>query len=317
MRENKIPTMTRRMTYRILLPCLLVALLSACQRRQEEASPVLLRVDGRSVSLEQFREDFEGTLPAGQTLSEEERDGLQRAFLVQVIDRELVLAEADRLGITVTPSEVEAALQEYRRDYPAGSFEKMLNDRGITLEPWRRELEQGLLVEKVVRQAAYAGVAVSEEEIAACYREHLEEFDRPEQVRARQIVVASEEEGQKILGRLRQGASFAETARRYSLSPDGEQGGDLGFFARGQMPPEFDAVVFTLPVGRLSDLVKSEYGYHVFLVEERREAVRLTLEDVREQIGARLRSEMEEKAYHDWLQNLRARATIEVDSSLL
>lgn len=302
---------------RILLLCFFVGLLAACHRQQEKASPVLLRVDGRSVSLEQFRQDFERTLPAGQTLSAEEREGLQRAFLVQIIDRELVLAEADRLGITVTPSEVEAALQEYRRDYPAGSFEKMLDDRGITLEPWRRELEQGLLVEKVVRQAAYAGVAVSEEEIAAYYREHLEEFDRPEQVRARQIVVATEEEGQKVLGLLRQGVSFAETARQYSLSPDGEQGGDLGFFARGEMPPEFDAVVFTLPVGRLSDLVKSEYGYHVFLVEERREAVRLTLEDVREQIGARLRSEKEEKAYHDWLQNLRGRATIEVDSSLL
>jgi peptidyl-prolyl cis-trans isomerase C len=302
---------------RLFLFLFLLLPFSACQPKEEAAAPVLIHVDGRSVTLEQFQKDFSATLPPGQNLSSEEKEELKRAFLVQVIDRELALAEAENLGITVTPTEVEEALQEYRRDYPAGAFEEMLRERGITLDSWQRELTQNLLMEKVVRQAAYTGVTVEEEEVAAHYQEHREDFDRPEQVRARQIVLSTEAEGQRILGLLRQGEPFAEMARQHSLSPDGEQGGDLGFFARGEMPPEFDAVVFSLPVGRLSDLVKSEYGFHIFLVEERRKAMRLGLDSVKDEIRSELRAEKEDQAYQEWLRKLRVQAVIEVNWSLI
>jgi peptidyl-prolyl cis-trans isomerase C len=296
---------------------ILLSLLVACKQQGEAASPALIRVDGRTVTLEQFKKSFAKTLPADQVLSEEEKADLERSFLVQVIDRELALAEADRLGVSVTPEEVEAALREHRRDYPGDAFEQMLAAKGITLDDWRRDLEEGLLMEKVVRQAVYAKVAVAESEIDDYYQEHRDEFDRPAQVRARQIVVASKEEGQRVLGLLRQGEPFTEVARQNSLSPDAEEGGDLGFFARGDMPPEFDAIVFTLPVGRISDLVQSEYGFHIFLVEERREALRLPLSELRTEIRDRLLAEKEERAYQRWLQDLRGRATIEVDWSRL
>lgn len=292
---------------------ILLSLLTACKQQGEAASPVLIRVDGRTVTLEQFKKSFAKTLPADQVLSEEEKGDLERSFLVQVIDRELALAEADRLGVSVTSEEVEAALREHRRDYPGDAFEQMLGAKGITLDDWRRDLEEGLLMEKVVRQAVYAKVAVAESEVDDYYQEHRDEFDRPAQVRARQIVVAGKDEGQRVLGLLRQGESFAEMARQNSLSPDAEEGGDLGFFARGDMPPEFDAIVFTLPAGRISDLVQSEYGFHIFLVEERREALRLPLSTVRAEIRDGLLAEKEERAYQQWLQDLRGRATIEVD----
>jgi peptidyl-prolyl cis-trans isomerase C len=305
------------LSVRLLLFLLFLLLFSACTQKEETAAPVLIHVDGRSVTVAQFESDFAATLPPGQNLAPEEKEELERAFLVQVIDRELALAEAEHLGVTVTPTEVEEALQEYRRDYPAGALEEMLRERGMTLESWQRELTQSLLMEKVVRQAAYSGVSVEEEEIVAHYQEHREEFDRPEQVRARQIVVSSEAEGQRILGLLRQGEPFDKVARQNSLSPDGEQGGDLGFFARGEMPPEFDAVVFSLPVGRLSDLIKSEYGFHIFLVEERRKAMRLELKSVQDEIRAELRAEKEERAYQEWLRKLRGEANIQVYWSLI
>jgi peptidyl-prolyl cis-trans isomerase C len=310
--------MTSRLSKtRFALLALLLCLFSACKEKERGSSPILLRVDGRSVTVDQFKNDFEKTLPSARNLSTEEKEDLQRSFLVQVIDRELTLAVADRLGITISPAQVEAALQKYRKDYPPGVFEKALKERGITLAQWRCELEEGLLMEKVVRQAVYSRVTVSEKEIAAYYQEHRDEFDRPVQVRARQIVVANEAEGQRILGLLRQEKPFEEVARQYSLSPDREQGGDLGFFARGEMPSEFDAIVFALPVGRLSELVKSEYGYHVFKVEERREAERLTLEAVSDEIRQKLHAEKKERAYQKWLHYLHTQATIEVNWSLL
>jgi parvulin-like peptidyl-prolyl isomerase len=183
----------------------------------------------------------------------------------------------------------------------------------VTLEGWREELKESLIMEKLLQEAVYSRVDVTDKEIAAYYEANRKQFDRPAQVRARQIVVADEAEGQELLGLLRQGRPFAEVAAEYSLSPDAEQGGDLGFFARGEMPPEFDDVVFDLPVNRLSDLVKSEYGYHIFLVEEKRKAARLKKREVSDEIRAILESQKKEVVYLDWLQEMRARAVINVD----
>lgn len=296
---------------------LTLATLCACKEKPSEAASVLIRIDQRTVTLDRFRQDFTKSLPPDQQLTTDERGDLERSFLVQVIDRQLALAEAERRGLQVGATEVEAALEEHRRDYPAGGFEQSLKDRGITPEQWRAELEERLLLEKVAKQAAHDKVTVTENEIRHYFQENRSEFDRPSQVRARQIVVGSEQEGQALLARLRKGEAFAALAKQYSLSPDAEQGGDLGFFGRGEMPAEFDAAVFNLRVGKLSELIHSEYGYHIFLVEEKRDAIRLTLEQVHDEIRDKLRAEKEDAAYEQWLQELRKKAKIEVNWALL
>lgn len=303
------------MRYTLLV--LLVCLLPACREHGEIPSSVLLQVNERITTLDQFQSDFARELAAEGNLSESQIEELKRSFLAQKIDRELILGEADRAAIGIPRQLLETAVAENLAEYPAGDFERMLKNQGLTMEKWRLRMQDNLRIEKAVRSLAYARVTVKEEEIAEYFRDHRAEFDRPDQVRARQIALHSEEEGQRVLGLLRQGMPFAEAAQRFSQSPDSEQGGDLGFFGRGEMPVEFDQVVFTLPVGRISELVRSEYGYHIFLVEERRAASRLTLPEVHEEIAAGLREVKEEQAYQEWLQALREQAAIEVDWSLL
>ncbi len=277
-----------------------------------QASP-LIRINDHEISKADFLAAFEKSLQKDQSLSSIEREELQRSFLVQLIDRELIHAEARRLDITIAEADVETALQGYRQDYPGSSFDTMLQERGITLQFWREELKESLIMEKLLEQAVYSMVSVSDEEVAAYYAANRDQFDRPSQVRARQIVVADEAKGLEVLGLLRQGRPFAEIAEEYSLSPDALQGGDLGFFGRGEMPPEFDAIVFDLPVNRLSDLVKSEYGYHIFLVEEKRQAQRLSKQEATKEILTQLEARKKEEVYLGWLQEMRARAVIVVD----
>ena len=269
------------------------------------------------MTIDQFRGEFSHIIADDQALSAAEQDELKRSFLRQIIDRELTLGEVQRLGIDVSEQELERKIAELRGDYPPGEFEKMLQQQGMVLEQWRQDLKTRLRMEKVIRQQVYDRVVVEDTEIESYYLENRKEFDRPEQVRASQIVLATEADGQRVLGMLRQGEDFGALAREHSLSPDGEQGGDLGFFARGEMPPQFEAVVFTLPIGRLSDLVQTDYGYHVFRVEEKRRAQRLKLEQVRPEIETRLRAEKEQTAYRDWLLELGSRVAIEVDWSQL
>jgi len=306
----------KRLATLLLFILFVLLLTSGCRSQEPAASPVLLQVDSRTMTLEQFRKEFEKSLPSGQKFTSEERKELERVFLAQIIDRELALAEADRLGISLAPNELEQAVADIRREYPQGEFEAMLTERNLSLADWRHDLQTSLLMEKIIRQAVYADIEVDAAEIEEYYKKHKDDFDRPAQVRARQIVVASEDEGKQVLELLRKGAAFADVARKYSLSPDAEQGGDLGFFARGEMPEEFDKTVFTLPVGRISDLIKSEYGFHVFMVEEKRKAHRLTLDEASDEIRRMLLSEKEKNAYQLWLRDLRARATIEINWAL-
>ena len=296
-----------------LLLCLCGLVAGCSSEPVVEALPALIVINDQEITKADFLVEFEQSLQKDQQLSGIEREELQRSFLVQLIDRELIHGEARRLNIALTDADVEVALQGYREDYPGSSFEEMLVERGLTLEAWREELKESLIMEKLLEQAVYSMVSVSDEEVAAYFKANRDQFDRPEQVRARQIVVADEAEGQEVLGILRQERSFAEVAAEYSLSPDAEQGGDLGFFSRGEMPPEFDAIVFDLPVKRLSDLVKSEYGYHIFLVEEKRKAKRLNKKEASDEIRAILDGRKKEEVYLAWLQDMRARAVISVD----
>lgn len=296
-----------------MIPGLLLGLaLSGCQGERAADSRPLLKVNDRQISKSEFDAAFTRTLKPGQELAPGERQELARAFLTELIDRELALAEARRRNLTVSPAELAAALDEYRRDYPAAGFEALLRERGLTLEAWQAESRENLMLGKLTDQVVGERSRVGDMEIDAYYTAHRAEFDRPAQVRARQIVVADQEAGARVLAQLRKGEPFAEVARRESLSPDGAEGGDLGFFGRDEMPPEFDAV-FTLPVGKLSPLVKSDYGYHLFLVEEKRPATRLSRQEATREIRALLEAERREMIYREWLETLRNQSHVEVD----
>ena len=159
----------------------------------------LIKINEQEVSKAEFQAKFEKSLQKDQPLSGIEREELQRSFLVQLIDRELIHGEARRLNITLTEADVDAALEGYREDYPGDRLEVMLQERGLTMQSWREALKESLIMEKLLDQAVYSRVSVTEKEVAAYFKANRDQFDRPAQVRARQIVVAEEAKGQEVL----------------------------------------------------------------------------------------------------------------------
>jgi peptidyl-prolyl cis-trans isomerase C len=119
-------------------------------------------------------------------------------------------------------------------------------------------------------------------------------------------VVKSQEEARRVLAKIREGMSFDEAARRWSLSPDAKVGGDLGFFKRGMMPPVFDQTCFNLQPRQVSEVVSSEYGYHLFKVLDRRPAEQRPLQKVRGEVERLLLQMKREAAQQRTLLELRA-----------
>lgn len=302
-------------TARTLALLAALALAAGCRLPRETAA----EVDGRRIEaaeLESAVRALGGSF--GQLPPAQERDlpRVRRGVLERLIDRELMLAEAARRGIRPSPEELERALASTREGMPAKEFEATLAEAGTDREGWRRAAERDLTVEKL--QAAVAStVEVSDGEIDDWIARHRDRRELPEEVRAAQILVRSEADALEARRRIVGGAPFAAVAREVSLSPDAERGGDLGHFSRGQMPPEFDAVVFSLPHGQLSDVVASPYGFHLFLVLDRRPARDRTDAEVRADVRAALLAGKREEAFRAWLAAARARARIKYNRSLL
>lgn len=288
---------------RILAPLFLLVLLS-CQQQEQQPLPPLLEVGQRQLTLQQFKRELKDAYPDISALTNQEQLQLKEQLLKQLIDRELILGEATRLNVQLTPDELDAAMIEVRGNYTAEEFTNVLQQTGNAPERWLAALKLRLLTTKVSAAALISQVQVSDKETEGYYKNQREEFRRPVEIRARQMLFKTRDEASRILKLLKEGGDFATLAGQYSQSPDRENGGALGYFSPGQLPIEFDEVLFKLQVKQISEPVESPYGFHLFLVERKRKAGLRPYAAVKDEIAAKLYQQKEETAFHLWLENL-------------
>jgi len=274
---------------------------------------LVAEVNGKPITAAIFEEKYSRFtlrfhIPAAETPGAVKE--LKLGFLNKLIENELLLQEADIRGLTVSEEELDREISHLKEDYPKDTLSAALEKIGLKLEEWREDRKEKLLIDKLIQREIDSVIHVSDDEIEEYYQAHKDEYQQPLMVRARQIVVATEEEANALRTRLIRGEEFAEIARLYSLSPDAASGGDLGVFAKGQMPEEFDEIVFRYKVGTISKVVKSPYGYHIFLVEDRMRPRLQKLEEVRDQIKDGIFRSRQEAFFKEWLDSLKKQARI-------
>ena len=207
-----------------------------------------------------------------------------------ITEAELTFAEAE-IGSElagVPPESRRRVLTEYliEAHLMADSAEKAKLDEGPAFEGrmkyYRLRALRDAYFEKQIRDS------VPEAEAKTLYDERVKGMPAQEEVRARHILVKTEDEAKKVAAELTGGADFAEAAKKYSQDRGGQGGGDLGYFSRGQMVKAFDDAAFTLEKGKLSEPVQSEFGWHIIKVEDKRNRQPPAFEEVKEQITASL-----------------------------
>jgi parvulin-like peptidyl-prolyl isomerase len=274
---------------------------------------IIAQVNEEQIPVEEFDREFkELKLEPGKEVEGTDLENLKMAYLDQVIERKILVQEARRLGIKVSPEELNQAISEIKMDYPGEGFGEKLGLKGITLEEWKVRLEEKLLAEKVIRRSFHSQEKVDEKEVFQYYESHRSSFQIGQKVRARQIVVADGEEAIQILKRLRKGESFEKLATGKSLGPEKTQGGDLGYFSQGEKPSEFDHVL-TMEVGAISEVIKSPYGYHIFKLEEKIESRQIPFEEAKVGILQELGQKKGEEYYQKWFQELKGKAKVKIN----
>ncbi len=300
---------------------LLLALL-ACTNTAEKTpeEQVVAMVGGVPVSVEEFQRELARLrIDQNDTLISATTASMQKRTLIEnLIERKLVLREAEAQNVLVGIDEVEAEFERMKRAWPGTEFEENLKERDVTPAELKREIRTLLTVRRFFRDHVFPRVAVTDEEVEDYLEAHPEIAVAPEQVRARHIVVQTEEKAKEVLKEIKHGLPFEEAAMQYSKSPEGKSGGELGFFERGEMPRIFDDVCFGAKrEGVVDQVVASDYGFHLFKVVEKRPETARPLELVRQEIEALLLEKKQRDMQVSFVQKLREATPIEIKENRL
>jgi parvulin-like peptidyl-prolyl isomerase len=293
--------------------------LAGCPQEPPPAAPEpdwVALVNGEPISESAFRSQLDAIKQAGKGFfrSSEAARRIRRDLLERMIDEELLLQEAQRKRIVLEPRLIEATIDLIDQEYPDGGLAAQLEAEGRTLDAYREATRESLLVQRLLKQEVADRIAISRQDIEVFYNSHRDRFVRPEQVRVRQIVTPTREQAEQLRKEILRGGSFEALAEQHSLGPEAAQGGDLGWFPRGRMPPEIEQVAFNLWSGtKVSKVIESPYGFHLFQPVGKRPARELTLEQARQEIERSLTEERIKEAERLYVRRLREKASIERD----
>ena len=249
---------------------------------------------------------------------------LEEKALEQAIGAKLLLDRSAQLDIPVSAADIDAEIAKVVMQVGGEENARTaLAAQNITEEAFRKELEKGARVNKLVEQACSSVPDPTEEEVTACYEARKDEFVTPHEVLCQHILVKTAEDDipeaksaafekiRAIRERVVAGGDFAAEAKANSDCPSGAEGGSLGWFGRGMMVPEFDKAAFEMKKGEVSDIVTTQFGYHIIYKADERGGEAKTLVDVHDQLKDLLRHEARGRAMDAFVAELRENAVIE------
>jgi foldase protein PrsA len=276
-----------------LVTVLLGASLAACS-----GGGAVATVNGQPISQADFNAKLESSPVA-------------KGILQQMVQQALIDQYAKSNNITVSDDEITAKENELKANFPNGSWDEMLKARGLDEAQVHDALREQIVLDKALANQ----VTITPAQISQYFQKNHAAFDKPEQVQARHILVPDLATANKVKAQLKpDGSNFGDLAKQYSTDPGSkDKGGELGWFRRGQMVPAFDAVAFSLPVGAISSPVKSPFGYHIIQVEAKQGGQKATLANSTQKITDMLRQQQEAPLMQPFLQNLQAKANIQIN----
>lgn len=273
-----------------------------------QSKDVAAVVNGEIITLAQLEYNYNISVPAGFRALVSQESYLNSTLIPQV----LLLQVAKKQGITVSDDEVSNQIDQllFQSGMTQADFETQLQKQNLTLDDVKGLYKTRLIIADLFNQTFGSGLNVTQNEIQDYYTKNIKDFTaQPGQIRAAHILVQTEAAAQDILKQLQQGADFATLAKANSIDTgSAPKGGDLGFFTKDQMIPEFSNASFALKVNQLSGIVKSTYGYHII----KRLPDVISLNEASAQIEQALLSAKQNAALQTYLAQLRSTSTIQI-----
>ncbi|MCG6877976.1 MAG: peptidylprolyl isomerase [Deltaproteobacteria bacterium] len=261
----------------------------------------------------------------GKPLNEEQLGALEKETLDKLIGIELLYQASVKAGNKVDDKQVDEKFAQFKKRFPNDeALKKTMEEWHVTEADMKAELKKGMVTEAFVVKNFVDKTTVPEAEVKAYYDSHPQFFKQPEKVKASHILIkvkpdateAEKAEAMKKIDKaqekLKKGDDFAEVAKTSSEGPSASKGGDLGYFGRGQMVKPFEDVAFSLEPGKVSDVVKTQFGYHLIKVVDKKPESTIPFETVKPRIEQFLKQQEVQKEVKKYIDNLRKDAKVEI-----
>lgn len=246
-------------------------------------------------------------------------------LLRDLIDQSLLLQKAKELGMTAD-LEVVKTMERMRREFKFDSLEaleKAIVQQGGNVEDFKQGIRTRYLTQQVIGREVYPRIVITTEDLRKFYEENKKEFDRPEGIRIREIVISTENKtpdeirqaeqtAKGLLERVQKGDEFEEIAQQNSEAPTAQNGGDLGFFEKGTMAKELEDAAYQLERNQVSDVLKMPYGFVILKVEDKHSGGILPFELATNEIQNRLWNQRVQPKVREYLTKLRVEGFVDV-----
>lgn len=302
-----------------LLSLFLLTLPGCFLFQKNPGNEVILKVNTCSITAKEFAEqialrlhDHTLTDLKNPTTIEQTKKAIERDFIFDC----LVQESAAKANLSVSEDDVNKEVEKVEKQYPDHvSFLVSLKEQGIDLNIFKQRLRKSLLQKALSEYLSQDLPEPSEDQVTSYYDTHRSLYTRAESVRLRQILVETEAESQRIAKELKSGKSFKDLAERFSLAPEGVEGGEIGWMYHGTagIYEQF----FKQKVGQRSNPTKSSFGYHIVEVLARRPEGKQTLAEVREKIIWTLRENQRHARFTVWLEQQVKAAKILKDQNFI
>ena len=293
----------------------------------EPLPDVVASVNGEKIS----KDDLEAAMTqfqarVRQAIPNDQRDRVVRGVLDQLIAYRLLKQESSTRKVAIPDADIDSRVAELKSQFASeDAFVQALGEQKLTVESLRANIREGMQIDRLVAAEIDSKIAVTAQQVDAFYAANPKEFTHGERVRASHILIrvapdadpAAKEQARAkmtdVLKQARAGGDFVALAKQYSEDPgSGPNGGDLGFFERGQMVPTFDAAAFALMPKEISEIVETPFGLHIILVAEKQAAGTIPLTAVRSQIEEFLQGRSREEQAQVFIASLRAKGKVEI-----
>ncbi|MDD2734689.1 MAG: peptidylprolyl isomerase [Desulfuromonadaceae bacterium] len=285
---------------------------------------VVARVNGTPINALELRRAKKIML-RGQTLPADQDAAAEKQVVAQLISAELLYQAAEKVEIKDLDKQIDAKLAQGKERFKdEQEFKNAVKELDMDEKDLREYTRRDLLITKFVESTFVAKAVVSEAEIRSFYDTNPDKFKQEEKVRASHILIGvdgnataeekkkAREKADKLKKELAGGADFAILAKGNSTCPSSQQGGDLGSFGKGEMVPAFEETAFALKPGEVSDVVETQFGYHIIKLTEKKPAVITEFKDVKAKIEEFLKGKKVNEAIQKYLEETKKTAKIEV-----
>ena len=260
---------------------------------------------------------------SGRSPSQEDLAQVREAVLDNLIARELLYQEGSKKGFKGSEDEVKQQIGTLKARFSSeDEFQTALTKMNLSEDNLISEIRQDITIRKFIRETFVEKVVISDSEVKAYYDNNPEIFTKPEKVRASHILIKVEpqaDEMQKdrarktlkmVQQKLQTGEDFGALAKEFSQGPSSSQEGDLGFFTRGQMVKPFEEVAFAMKPGEVSNIVETQFGYHLIKVTDKQPETKLAFAEVKERLGQHLKQQKVQQEISAYVEKLKMDAKV-------